>query len=70
MGRKSANHRTTNLFDLVAAVQESLTDEEDAAGLAITVVQDLLHSVVRRQSPGRSSGNSAHGLAAAHDAAA
>jgi hypothetical protein len=65
-----ANHRTTNLFELVAAVQESLTDEEEAAGLAIMVVQDLLHSMVYRRSPGRSFGKSARGLAAARDAAA
>jgi len=58
------------LFDLVAAVQESLTAEEEASGVGITVVQDLLHRVVRRWPPGRSFGMTARGLAAAHDAAA
>jgi len=70
MARMPTNHRTTTLFDLVAAVQESLTEEEEAAGLAITVVQDLLHSNVRRRSPRSSFGKFARGLATARDAAA
>ncbi len=70
MARTPATPCTTTLFDLVAAVQESLTAEEEASGVAITVVQELLHRVVRRRPPGRSSGKTVRGLAAAHDAAA
>jgi hypothetical protein len=39
---------TTTLFDLVAAVQDSLSADEAAHGLVVPVVQDLLCRVARR----------------------
>jgi len=70
MACTSATPCTTTLFDLVAAVQENLTAEEEASGVAITVVQELLHRVVRRRPPGRSFGKVVRPPATAHDAAA
>jgi hypothetical protein len=40
--------RATTLFDLVAAIQDSLSAEEAARGFAVPVVQDLLRRMVRR----------------------
>jgi len=70
MARTPATPCTTTLFDLVAAVQESLTAEEAASGLAITVVQELLHRAVRRHPAGRALGKGVRDRGTAHDAAA
>jgi hypothetical protein len=69
MARMPVTRCTTTLFDLVAAVQESLTVDEEAAGLATTVVQDLLRNVVRRRTPRGLGAMPSDALSVARDAA-
>lgn len=70
MMRTLVTQPTTTLFDLVAAVQDNLTAEEEAAGLAVPVVQDLLHRVVRCPRARRAAGEVLPGLTTARDVAA
>ena len=70
MARTLATQHTTTLFDLMAAVQDNLTVEEEAAGLAVPVVQDLLHRVVRFPPARRVVGEAVPPLTAARDLAA
>ncbi|MGD2062234.1 MAG: hypothetical protein PVF51_01490 [Nitrospirota bacterium] len=61
---------TTTLYELVAAVQDSLSAEEAAEGLAVPVVQDLLRRMVCREPTARASGAVARPILNAQDAAA
>jgi hypothetical protein len=61
---------TTTLFDLVAAVQDSLSAEETAGGLAVPVVQDLLRRMGRRLPPGEERPSLVRSTLSAQDAAA
>ena len=61
---------TTTLFDLVAAVQESLPAEEAADGLAVAVVQDLLRRMGRWTTADEDEVRVSPHILSAHDAAA
>jgi hypothetical protein len=69
-GRSRRCGTTTTLFDLVAAVQDSLSAAEAADGLAVPVVQDLLRRMVRVPPPEKECPSCSVPMVNAQDAAA